>query len=225
MQTLKELLALWDSHGTKILGSITATISTLVATALLIDGLIPEPHLKYWLYVNALFSGATVRRGFTNSPKAQKEEAPPEMGQRGFVRPLFLAFVLLVSAPIVGVMQGCAAPNPFAVAQTPEQQAMALYGTYQIAKTQAAALYADPATPDNVANFLKKANDAAAPPFDTLYKAMLAFKMAEEAAAQGTGTAEQTLLALNHMLDMYIKAKQPLADFQKAYASARKEAK
>lgn len=58
----------WTDHGTKILGAL----ATFVSTALLIDGLIPDPHMKYWLFANALLGGATVRRGFTNSKETPR---------------------------------------------------------------------------------------------------------------------------------------------------------
>ncbi len=59
------LAEFWTQHGTKILG----TAATFVATALLIDGLIPDAHMKYWLFANALLGGATVKRGFTNGSR------------------------------------------------------------------------------------------------------------------------------------------------------------
>jgi hypothetical protein len=63
--SLAQLAEYWDSHGTKILGAL----ATFVATALLIQDLIPPDHMKYWLFANALLGGATVKRGFTNSSK------------------------------------------------------------------------------------------------------------------------------------------------------------
>lgn len=60
---MNSLIAFWNDHGTKLLGAL----ATFVATALLIDGLIPPDHMKYWLFANALLGGVTVKRGFTNS--------------------------------------------------------------------------------------------------------------------------------------------------------------
>lgn len=62
---MKALADFWTEHGTKIIG----TLATFVATGLLIEGLIPADHMKYWLFANALLGGATVKRGFTNSSK------------------------------------------------------------------------------------------------------------------------------------------------------------
>lgn len=58
---------IWKSHGTKVLGYITSTIPAV----LLIDGLVPETHEKYYLLALVLLGGATVKRGHTNS----KQEA------------------------------------------------------------------------------------------------------------------------------------------------------
>jgi hypothetical protein len=62
---MKMLVVFWVEHGTKIIG----TLATFVATGLLIEGLIPADHMKYWLFANALLGGATVKRGFTNGSK------------------------------------------------------------------------------------------------------------------------------------------------------------
>jgi hypothetical protein len=61
----------WPDHGTKILGFLASA----VATALLIEGLIPDAHMKYWLFANALLGGATVRRGFTNTKTGEVPNA------------------------------------------------------------------------------------------------------------------------------------------------------
>lgn len=60
---MNDVIAFWSAHGTKILG----TLATIVSTALLIEGLIPDAQMKYWLFANALLGGATVKRGFTNT--------------------------------------------------------------------------------------------------------------------------------------------------------------
>lgn len=60
---LKKILALWKSHGTRILG----TLSTAVAALATVPGLFAPEHLKYVLAVNAILGALTVKRGFTNS--------------------------------------------------------------------------------------------------------------------------------------------------------------
>jgi hypothetical protein len=63
--TLAQLAEFWDGHGTKILGAL----AFIVSSALLVEGLIPDAHIKYWIFANMLLGGGTVKRGFTNSSK------------------------------------------------------------------------------------------------------------------------------------------------------------
>lgn len=98
---MNNLATLWEAHGTKILG----TLATIVATALLIDGLIPDAHMKYWLFANALLGGGVVKRGFTNTSSAINSSNQ----QSGFARPLMLAMLLAVAMPVAVVtLPGCA---------------------------------------------------------------------------------------------------------------------
>lgn len=64
---MNSIISFWDSHGTKLLGAA----ATIVSTALIIPDLIPDAHMKYWLFANALFGGVTVKRGFDNSAKKE----------------------------------------------------------------------------------------------------------------------------------------------------------
>jgi hypothetical protein len=57
------LARLWKRHGTKVLGYITSTIPAV----LLIDGLIPPAHQKFYLLALVLLGGGVVKRGHTNS--------------------------------------------------------------------------------------------------------------------------------------------------------------
>lgn len=63
------LLKVWDSHGTKVLGTLSTVISAVIAAAVIVEDVIPDSHMKYWLFASALLGGATVKRGFTNSQK------------------------------------------------------------------------------------------------------------------------------------------------------------
>lgn len=54
---------IWKRHGTKVLGYITGTIPAV----LLIDGLIPKEHVKFYLLALVLLGGSVVKRGHTNS--------------------------------------------------------------------------------------------------------------------------------------------------------------
>ena len=64
MSYLTTAWAYWQAHGTKILGFLSGTISAVAG----VGGLIPEPHLKYYMAAIAVM---TFWRGFTNSKAAQ----------------------------------------------------------------------------------------------------------------------------------------------------------
>lgn len=62
------LARIWKRHGTKVLGYITGTIPAV----LLIDGLIPPEHVKFYLLALVLLGGSVVKRGHTNSTNVGK---------------------------------------------------------------------------------------------------------------------------------------------------------
>ena len=212
----------WD-HRTTVLGYIVIVLSVLVTA----QDLFSERGLKWIILINGIITA--ILGHYNNSrlrnpsPPSHSDLVPPNMGQRGFVRPLFLCFLLAVSVPTVTVFQGCASTNPFSVAESPEQKAMAMYGTYQIVKTEAAILYSDPSTPESIASALKAANSAAREPFDALYASVVALKIAEEELAAGKTTSEKVLIATNKLLELYIAVRQPLTDLQRSLATSKKE--
>jgi hypothetical protein len=59
----------WDSHGTRILGSL----SSIVAGLILIPNLIPEAHQPYWAAANLVLGVITVGRGQSNANKKRKD--------------------------------------------------------------------------------------------------------------------------------------------------------
>ena len=60
---MEKLIAVWVDHGTKVLGTVGFILSGL----LVIPDLIAADHMKYYLALNVVIDGLTVRRGFTNS--------------------------------------------------------------------------------------------------------------------------------------------------------------
>lgn len=60
---MKSLLAFWNGHGTKILG----TMQTIVAGFITIPGLITPDNLPYWGAANVVLAAFTINRGFTNT--------------------------------------------------------------------------------------------------------------------------------------------------------------
>lgn len=63
MTALQALWGFWISHGTKVLGFVSGTISAIAS----VGGLIPDAHLKYYM---AAIAVTTFWRGFTNSRTA-----------------------------------------------------------------------------------------------------------------------------------------------------------
>ena len=61
LQAAKQFI---DSHGTKVIGFVSGTISAIAT----VSGIIPESHLRYYMAVTAVL---TFWRGFINS--ANKE--------------------------------------------------------------------------------------------------------------------------------------------------------
>jgi hypothetical protein len=208
MNVLKELYAFWVGHGTKILGSITGTISLFVATALSIEGLIPADDMKYWLFANAFLGALIVKRGFTNGPGSSGSP------QGGFARPAMLALLLALAIPAAIVLPGCAATNPFEAAQSPPQAALAAFGSYAIVKDQAAKIYVDSATPEEVKAALKKANDATTKPMNSLYDAYMAYLDVKDLLDAGKTTEEKLQIATANLLNWYLTAKPLLDDLQ-----------
>lgn len=60
---MKALIAFWQGHGTKLLG----TLQTIVAGLITIPGLIEAADLPYWGAANVILAALTINRGFTNT--------------------------------------------------------------------------------------------------------------------------------------------------------------
>jgi hypothetical protein len=56
---VKQLIAFWRQHGTKLIGFAQGTVAALCG----VTGIIPDAHLKYWLAASAVL---TFWRGFFN---------------------------------------------------------------------------------------------------------------------------------------------------------------
>ena len=57
---MDKVLALFRSHGTKLLGLLQGTVATIAG----VTGIIPDAHLKYYLLASALL---TFWRGWSNT--------------------------------------------------------------------------------------------------------------------------------------------------------------
>jgi hypothetical protein len=59
---MKELIAFYEAHGTKVLG----TVATIVAGLVIVPDLIPVAHVKWWHAANVVLGALTIKRGFYN---------------------------------------------------------------------------------------------------------------------------------------------------------------
>lgn len=66
---MDKLIAVWDQHGTKLLGYAQA----ILAGWLLIPDLFPPGGIKYAQAAGVVLGALTVRRGYTNSSNSQGE--------------------------------------------------------------------------------------------------------------------------------------------------------
>lgn len=92
---------------------------------------------------------------------------------------------------ILGLLSACAV-NPYKTAQTAEQKADALYGSFVIAQGQVVGIMRNPATPPSARNALADADLLAKPAADSLHRAAIDFagvKAAFVAAQQSAGDA------------------------------------
>jgi hypothetical protein len=101
------------------------------------------------------------------------------------------------------------AVNPFRTAQTLEQKADAMYGSFVIAQKQGVALVRDPSVPDSVKRAIAEADAAAKPIADDLYDSILEFATLKREVAAGVTPQERLQLAAGR-LDALINALAPL---------------
>jgi len=100
-------------------------------------------------------------------------------------------------------LPGCAS-SPLATAQTPEQKAFAVYGSFVIYEEQAARLATDPSTPGPVRQALSAADARAKPSADALLKAFQDYSTADTALKAGTGTPEKLQITAEN-LDTWVQ--------------------
>lgn len=76
--------------------------------------------------------------------------------------------VAFVPAVLLLCLAACASINPLGYAESAEQKAYALYGTFVVFEEQAAKAYADPVTPVKAKQALSRADRVAKPAVDAL---------------------------------------------------------
>jgi hypothetical protein len=194
------MLAFLNANKTKITGALLTTLAFVQTNAAL--GTLLSPTAYAW---TMFFVGLFVTfLGFLNTPTPP---APPTSKESGFARPLMLAFLLAVAVPVTIMLPGCGINRPLEEAQTLEQKAFATYASFVIVKEQAAKLYVDPSTPEEVKKALKTANDAATAPINLMYEGAMALKDARADLDAGRTTEEKVLIAAQELLNWYLAAR------------------
>lgn len=119
----------------------------------------------------------------------------------GAVLPSMGALALI--ALLGGALSACQSTNALAAANTRDQKAYAVYGTFVVIEEQAATLVTSPATPAALRAAIRSADAKAKPTADTLKKALVQYDAAF--AAVKAGASSDTALGVAAAnLDLWI---------------------
>ena len=117
--------------------------------------------------------------------------------QQGYI----LAFALLM-------LSACAGLNPVSKAETSEQRAYALYGTFVVFEEQAVKLVASPEVPESVKRSLREADAVAKPAMDSVLEGVNQIFEIRRQLSIGTSTEEKLTIAVTN-LDMWYAGAKP----------------
>ena len=131
---------------------------------------------------------------------------------------------LIILALSLGWLSGCAAYNPVAVAETPEQKADAMYDTFLAYKQQAVNLARAPGTPQTVINALAKADRVVSPIMDSLQDAVIAVERVRADLSAGSGTEELLTIATLNLEKWLYEAAPAVQALIDAVATAKSRA-
>jgi hypothetical protein len=105
---------------------------------------------------------------------------------------------------------GCTS-NPFKTAETAEQTADALYGTYAIAQVQGERILKDAAISDEVKRPIAEAMVAAQGPANSFQDALIQYSAVSAQLAAGTTTQDKLVIAQQNV-DHWLAEAKPLID-------------
>lgn len=192
------MLAFLNANKTKLTGAILAVLAFVQTNSAL--GTLLSPTAYAW---TMFFVGLFVTfLGFLNNPTP-----PPATTNResGFTRPLMLAFLLAIAVPVTLMVPGCV-NSPVQQAETPEQKAYALYGTYVIFQEKAAELVQDPTTPEKVKEALREADKVAYPVAESLVDAVMEVEAIRRQVSEGVTPEEKLTIAISNLSTIYFSA-------------------
>jgi hypothetical protein len=122
---------------------------------------------------------------------------------------------LLVGLAATLVLVGCKSLSaPVEAAQTPEQTAYALYGTFVVFEELAASIVTDPATPASVKDVIKQADAVAKPAADGMIDAARQVIKIQTQLAAGTTPDEKLEIASTNLYGWTLEAKPKILALQ-----------
>lgn len=211
------MLSFLNANKTKLIGVVLVALSYIQTNPALKD-LISEKAYAWTMLIVGLL---VIVFGFLNNPAPPTEPPAGGNGNGGFAKTSILgALAGLAMLTVMVLGAGCASLNPVKAANTSEQKAYALYGSFVIFEEQAAKLYQSPTASARVKAALRAADAAAKPVADKLLDATQAVLAIRVEIAAGTSTTDKLVIALQN-LDRYITEAGPKI---KALGNAFKEA-
>lgn len=118
---------------------------------------------------------------------------------------------LLLPLPLILLLLAACTSNPFKTAETPEQTADAVYGSYTIAVEQGAELLKDPAIADDKKRPVAEAMVAAKEPANSFQDALVQYSTVRAQLAAGT-TSQERLVIAQQNVDRWLAEAKPLID-------------
>ena len=112
----------------------------------------------------------------------------------------------LIILAAVSVLTGCGSLrqyNPVSYAETPEQRAYAVYGSFTVAEEQGAVLIQDASVSDSIKLSIQRADAKAKPIADKTLAAADAVALARRDLALGTSTEEKLKIFSDNLANWY----------------------
>jgi hypothetical protein len=136
------------------------------------------------------------------------------MKSRLGINKVWLSFAIIAAT----ALSACTA-NPISAAQTPDQKAYALYGTFVVFEEQAASLIRNVSTPDSVKTVIRKADMAAKPVVEDLLSAARQYLQVQTQLKTGATTADKLQIATANLQKWVTDATPLIADLVLAVGS------
>jgi hypothetical protein len=192
------MFAFLNANKTKLTGALLTTLAFIQTNAALGSLLSPKAYAWTMFFVGLFVTFL----GFLNTPTPP---TTPLRKESGIIRPLMLAFLLALSIPAVLLVSGCQ-NAPVQQAESVEQKAYALYGTYVIFQEKAAELVQDSTTPEGMKQTLRDADRVAYPVAESLVDAVVEVESIRQQVAAGMTPEEKLTLAISNLSTIYFSA-------------------